>query len=64
MQPSEAIVRLLLANWTEVEIASAVGTTQPTINRIKNGKQPNYALGERIVLLAKSGQKKPAKKAA
>ena len=66
MNPSQAIEALLgLPEWTEVRIAEAVGTTQPTINRIKRGASPAYQTGAAIVALAgKELSDKPAKQEA
>jgi transcriptional regulator with XRE-family HTH domain len=52
MTPAEAITSLLSRQWTEARIAEAVGTSQPTINRIKQGTSPRYAVGEALVRLA------------
>lgn len=53
MRPSDAIAALLqLPGWTETRIAKEVGSTQPTINRIKRGGSPSWATGEAIVDLA------------
>jgi len=39
------------AGMTEAEIASSVGSTQPTINRIRRGAGTNFDLGNRLVEL-------------
>ncbi|KAF1005447.1 MAG: hypothetical protein GAK28_03199 [Luteibacter sp.] len=52
MSPSDAIHLLLSQKWTEARIAAAVGTSQPTINRIKQGTAPRYSLGEALIRLA------------
>lgn len=53
MNPAQAITALLeRADWTEVRIAAAVGTTQPTVNRIKRGASPSYQVGTALVALA------------
>jgi DNA-binding XRE family transcriptional regulator len=53
MSPSDAIAALLqLPGWTETRIAKEVGTSQPTVNRIKGGSEPSWKTGEAIVQLA------------
>jgi predicted transcriptional regulator len=54
MTPKAAILALVSADWTETRIAEAVGSTQPTINRIKTGKQRTCAfeLGVALATLA------------
>ena len=53
MNPAQAITALLeRPDWTEVRIAVAVGTTQPTVNRIKRGASPSYQVGAALVALA------------
>lgn len=60
MTPSEAVLALIAASWTEPQIAAAVGTTQPTINRIRNVKSdPAWPLGQKLVDLAQSGELPP-----
>jgi len=55
MSPADAINQLLsLHGWTELRIALEVGTSQPTINRIKKGASPAYETGVAIVLLAQN----------
>lgn len=39
MTPQDAVHRLNAAGWSESRIARQVGTSQPTIHRIKHGKQ-------------------------
>lgn len=52
MTPTEAILKLKAHGMTEAAIAAAASTTQPTINRIKKGKDPFYALGRKLVAMA------------
>lgn len=52
MTPSKAIARLLATGRTESAIASLVGTTQSTINRIRHGRDPRWTLGQRLIELA------------
>ena len=53
MDPSTAIAALIDTGLTEAVIARRVGSTQSTINRVRNRKQqPNYALGRALVELA------------
>jgi hypothetical protein len=54
MDPKTAILALLANDWTETRIAQAVGTTQPTINRIKHGGDPGYERGARLVELGRT----------
>lgn len=62
MTPADSINLLLEQKWTEARIAAAVGTSQPTINRIKKGVSPRYAVGEALVRLAE--EQKPHQKVA
>lgn len=39
LSPQEIVQRLCDAGWSQQRIAAAVGTTQPTINRIRVGKK-------------------------
>lgn len=57
MSPSEAIESLRAAGWSEAAIAAevlagGVQTTQSTINRIRHGTPPSYAVGKALVDLA------------
>jgi predicted transcriptional regulator len=64
MDPKQAIDRLIDdLGWTEVEIATSVGCSQPTVNRIKNGTVPNYPLGTALVNLASSAKPRQPKAA-
>lgn len=54
MTPATAIQTLLASGWTEAKIAAEVGTTQPTINRIKRGATPSYDVGAAVVALAQT----------
>lgn len=48
------IEEIIKTGMSEYEIASAVTTSQPTINRIRNKKQnTSYELGQRIISLHK-----------
>lgn len=51
MTPSNAITALISAGWTEAGIAEEVGTSQPTINRIRHGAQPRFQLGTDLLAL-------------
>ena len=45
----EIIEDLVASGLTESEIAARVESTQPSINRIRRGKQnPSYALGDAL----------------
>lgn len=37
MNPQEAVIQLLKSGWTQAGLADEVGTSQPTIHRIKSG---------------------------
>lgn len=53
MSPQDAVNKLAAAGWTEQRIASEAGTTQPTINRIKNGRQrASFDIGQALLALA------------
>lgn len=54
MSPQDAIAALVLAGWTEKAIADAVGTSQPSINRIKNNSKQSvrYEVGVKLIALA------------
>lgn len=55
MSPREAVERLLKADWSEARIAAAVGTSQPTIHRIKRGllkRGVTFELGTALIDLA------------
>ena len=52
MTPSDAIASLQANGMTESAIGSAVGASQSTINRIANGRDPRWSLGNRLVALA------------
>lgn len=44
----EMVCALISSGMTEKAVADSVGTTQPTIHRIKAGATCNYELGKRI----------------
>lgn len=45
------VLELLNAGLSEGQLASKVGSNQPTIHRIKNGSKTNYELGKKIEAL-------------
>jgi len=48
----QSIHELIAAGYSEEQIAAHAGTTQPSINRIKRGKQkPGYEIGVAIVAM-------------
>jgi len=52
MKTSIMVARLLACDeFNEPSLAKALGTSQPTIHRIKNGSHPRYELGRRIETL-------------
>ena len=53
MNPQDAVKVLIAAGWTEQRIASEAGTSQPTINRIKNGRhRASFDVGQALVGMA------------
>jgi transcriptional regulator with XRE-family HTH domain len=52
MTPSQAIQNLQSAGMTEAAIAKHAGVDQSTVNRIKHGRDPGWALGQRLVDMA------------
>lgn len=58
--PTLAVNKLIDTGWTEAGIAAAVGSTQPTIHRIKEGGSCLYALGAALVRLAALDSSAPA----
>lgn len=64
MTPKYAVETLAARGWTEAAIADAVGVSQPTINRIKNGIIPAWDTGHKVVGLAKAERAKRRRAAA
>lgn len=62
------VEKLIESGLTESEIAVKVGSSQPSINRIRRGKQKNvgYALGDALLRLLNERESEagPAKEAA
>jgi predicted XRE-type DNA-binding protein len=54
MTPQEAIQTLLGLQMNETQIAAAVGATQPTINRIRNGSDCLFRTGAALIKLAEA----------
>lgn len=52
MNPTNAVDLLISQKWSEKRIADEVGTSQPTINRIKRGSATTYELGAKLISLA------------
>lgn len=54
ISPQQAVQALVEAKWSEARIARAVGTSQPTIHRLKHGLQKRVAfdVGMRLVSIA------------
>lgn len=48
MQPVSMVGFLILKGYSEDRIAKVVGTSQPTIHRIKCGSGTTYEIGKRI----------------
>ncbi|MBB4722720.1 helix-turn-helix domain-containing protein [Xanthomonas euvesicatoria] len=56
--PAQAVLRLVEAGWSESRIAKEVGTSQPTIHRIKHGQRSvAFEIGTALVRLAGASQK-------
>ena len=62
MNWKQIISDIIDSGLSEQEIAAIVGTTQPTINRIKTGvvNQPKYEMGVALVALHKKHGRKAA----
>lgn len=56
LTPHQAVAYLAEAGWSESRIAREAGTSQPTIHRLKHGKQLNvsFDVGLRLVRLAEA----------
>ncbi|MEB1136037.1 helix-turn-helix domain-containing protein [Xanthomonas campestris pv. campestris] len=53
--PAQAVLKLVQAGWSESRIAKEVGTSQPTVHRIKHGqKSVAFGVGLALVRLADS----------
>lgn len=64
MTPTEAVHLLLASGQNETDIAKAVGTTQPTVNRIRRGAMtPSYPMGKALVDLAQALPEQPSEAA-
>ncbi|WP_180313790.1 helix-turn-helix domain-containing protein [Xanthomonas hortorum] len=58
--PTQAVLRLVEAGWSESRIAKEVGTSQPTVHRIKHGQRSvAFEIGTALVRLATALQKTP-----
>ncbi len=58
MNPQKAIEKLSAAGMTETAIANAIGVSQATINRIRNGvAKTSYEIGTALVKLAEKKAK-------
>ena len=44
----DMIIALTNSGMTEAEIAESIGSTQPTVHRIKKGSKTNYRTGKAI----------------
>jgi len=45
------IQKLIKTGWSQYSIAAAVGTSQPTVNRILSGTKCSYDVGKKIEAL-------------
>jgi len=61
---SMQITTLMQSGWTEAEIATAVGCTQPTINRIKQGAGRKAMQRGLSILALKAKPSNPQKRSA
>ncbi|KAB7767602.1 helix-turn-helix domain-containing protein [Xanthomonas maliensis] len=53
--PTQAVLQLVRAGWSESRIAKEVGTSQPTIHRVKHGqKSVAFDIGVALIRLAES----------
>lgn len=56
MNPQQAVIDLLKSGWTQVDLANEVGTSQPTIHRIKSGLNRRgvpFELAMALIVMAK-----------
>lgn len=54
MNPQEAVLTLIKADWSEARIGQTVGISQSTINRVKQGKRSvKYEQGAALISLAR-----------
>lgn len=62
ISPQQAVKALVKAKWSEARIAKAVGTSQPTIHRLKHGAQKRVAfdIGTKLVAIASGFVEGPA----
>jgi transcriptional regulator with XRE-family HTH domain len=57
MTPEHAVHLLLKSGWTQIDLALEVGTSQPTIHRIKSGANRRgvpFELGTALIALAEA----------
>ena len=52
MTPAEAVQLLIARGWSEARIGKEVGTSQPTIHRIKNGANVRFDTGLAVIRIA------------
>lgn len=55
MTPQDAVLALVAIGWSESRISREVGTSQPTIHRIKRGampRGPSFAVSQSVIDLA------------
>jgi transcriptional regulator len=55
MTPQSAVLHLIASGWSEAKIAKEVGTSQPTIHRIKhdrNARGTSFEVGNALIRLA------------
>lgn len=54
MRPQEAAVILYRLDWSDQQIADAVASSQPVINRIRRGeREASFDVGNALIALAK-----------
>lgn len=54
MKPADAVQILLKAGWSEARIGARIGASQPTVHRMKRGKQPLWDAGSAVIALAQT----------
>jgi ribosome-binding protein aMBF1 (putative translation factor) len=59
MKPQDAAVILYRLDWSDQQMADAVASSQPVINRIRRGeRQASFDVGNALIALAKKEEAK------
>jgi len=53
MKPADAVHILLKAGWSEARIAARIDASQPTVHRMKRGRQTFWDAGDAVIKLAR-----------